>query len=860
MTCAKLKNNFLHPIKIMLLIVACLLSIVSGTRFSYSDIETAGFPNAQEALEENREKYSNAKEQTASLIDSIDERIKFLNDDDEKKRNRRQSYKQVHYPKINPAGTLVDMGGLEAPDTFDNSIKRSQLEGVSERQGFKADAVITFDADHTGQVKQMRQEEYQAARYILEKEYLRISQIDTRMRALKIKKDNFKRNIDLLKKKYVIDMEAMKRRSSIMEKKINELNKMTRSKEILSGYQRDAATLFDNIYQNILTKEKSSRVLAKNTVNYNSIQTMMYNKGAVENHFAEFRRRADEFVNQASYSRTRKIKYQTADDFRDNKEEIKTLDGVRARLVHALANFRIDFLMSIRGKRRSRTREDYTAADVFDHVEKIGVNSLISNLNDWMENVRDNVRVICDNFYSVIRLKIELQESVRVEKYFEKLNKKLYSTDVSLLTNEYEGLCANADKFFKEREQYIDSLEKLSVGNNRTLEDIVRESDSKIENYSNSLRSIRERANESFGLSNEYHASLYSIQDMIDIIINNKTALLDEENQKMTLQKELFVRKQKYDMYAEVFKLEEGFYDKYRIFLNNKRSAIESMTGESQITDEESIQTGYDVEEEIDLAVRRKMEVLYRTLNACLETISHLYENKDRLGNEDAPAVNEALGQVLLDFDFLMKSVKMFDKRIEEIVENFIRADSHGLLRETFNSEMASLQHEEEELSRCVEELSNSRARINNAFKTGMDNLTQSVNVLKKAIAERLNLVKETEQKFFNQLELFRTKNLMLKELSDAFMDYINFKKELDEGYKNLVKEYADMEKAGLDDWQSIKTEELSLVSSKEAAINKIGELQAFLNKAARDIMVIIPKGQNDTEAYVNGYSDARKF
>lgn len=826
--------------------------------------------NTKEFLEENDIRHESAIENIEKSLDSIDQNI--INFDDpmtEKEKTRElqknsdtnsKQYKEVSYPNLNVNGMILNVDSY-VPHTFDAIVNAAQKH-VDSEPNEKQDKIM-FRQDYTSQIRKMRQDEYSNAKYTLEQEYAHIKAIEEQLRLLKDKKNRLKSNLELIHKKHEIDVAALSKQKAIANEKITSFSEARKDYEKLEKYRISAISIFDKYLRIIGDYKKAYKTKYKTCIIQDSIINM-------ENNFKELNMYVEKFFLEAKSS-IDEIKQSVADIdsiSKDMKKEYfaKTIKEREDRVLRIIDSVNTSKIMLLDLVEHSDKSMGVDIVTVGYNGTRRTLSNQILKLETWYNNFFEITEKLRNEMSSLLDLKMQSKKNEVIEKSLDKLL-TIDQANIKIMDDQYNILKGSIDRVLNEEKTNIRNVKNKSENNQHVFSLSIDKIDRIMDEAAKELAILQNLSHWKINLDRFFYSKVYNIDDLIKELKLSTDKLLEHEKYRMEIQRERYLKTRKGSQYNTILKMEDDFWRKYELFINQKRSVLDNILNNANEKhdkkDNDFVHGRSSLKSFINNIANPIMERAVQSLRSLknLEVDYTISEETLKKGiNNCNNDIKSLSGKVYLFFNELHKIYAS----IERISSLLARENLANDLEHDFSKELIKCEYDEKFIARKLDNVQNNKNDILLALDKSEETLLGKLDEVKGGISEeskRLDSLEKTIRKEVDELRHTKVRNDMM---GDKFVNYINYKSELANRRKHLVQEYEYLSEAVVEDEREIELEELSLNTQKKNAINKIKSLQAFLNRSLGTILHVVPTEENSdsevTEAYIKGYDVAKTF
>lgn len=799
---------------------------------------------------QNTQRFKEFNEKIENFVNSVDDRLTGFDEtrndySDVLNRHDANKVKEVAFPDMNVNGMIINVDSY-TPKTFDEAFHTAR--NVSKSEPPSEDDIITFQQDYTAQLRKMRQDEYKQAKFFMDREYRHLRAIEAKMRVLSDKKDRLSSNIEMLKQKYVLDKKNLLNKTQIVNKKIAELKKTKEQNERIEAYKSEVVSTIENLHESIKRNKTVSGAYLKYLINKDSIDVMRNDYNDVKNYSDHFN---DEVYAMSDiFKKNESEIYNILNSFSEDDQTKKHYLNVEGDVEELHASV-LELSKTLdTGSKKNQAPEDIAS-------------SVINSLSNWKKKFFDTFRLTTRDM--VEATKIEKAKYVRRSvAECAKTLANIYDSHKKFFETEYSAVDSRVEELFNGWDWEIKNVESRTESNGSLSTEIVNKNEDESANCIERLRSLEQEIYSETNMHEMFYVRIHTLDESLEKLSLLFQDYLDAEKEKMQYQKERFLKKMKRSKYKVVLNMEINFWKKYQNFINQRKQVTDKLLGKKQISNE-SYRTDagdyYSVIEETMQQIEIEFSDNFDKLLIDFERDAIKFHLDSKRANE---YLGKMLAKMISELESVLTKVKSLLNRSEEIAHVAASGKVARLVKETFNNEIISIKHEDEQLSVYLGKSMDSLDKIESAFRKSVEYLTSKINEADALANARQEIFDKHNTKIEEDIKALKNMKVPLIDLASTFEDYANYKSELEHEYKRLSKEYSDLEEAEVEDIHNMKLESVSLKADKELAVKRIKSLQHFVNKMIPIILKVVPSEESGVDPnasnYVSGYEDAQDF
>lgn len=844
----------------------------------------------------SEELYNQTKQGIAGLSKKIDAMIdgtdKALDgfDDDDSKYIKEDSFdtnndaETMVYPSLSANGLIVNPSSY-APQTFNDTIHKA-INPISQTQETLADAakkvkdeldaerqeskddMIVFNQDYTGQIKKMKHDEYNEAKFVLGREYRHLSEINVRLRVLKLKKKQFKDNIKMLREKCLIDQQKILNASKIVAQKGKELNKIKGETEEIEQYRVGIVDRFKQLYEALSKWSKCYKISAKHVVNARFIPVMEKDQQEVADYFAHFRDLAERITKSlGGYSVAVKQKnkeFSTLSKTMDKRVIVnmgKNITKYTARVNLFMRSLPDTVYRNLNGAKSDTERMVALRGCTHEWWRETS-----KQLLDWMTKLKVVVGNIQHDLNFMIEEETKSRENAILAEYAQRLY-DIYSSSHSALGSDLElikiGVASTMDVWQKE----IDDAKAVAGKDGALISNAVDELGARISSIMAGLLTLEKDVRASTWINTEFYTMVYSLRGLFSDMQTEFSLSMSELEAKMEVQKERFLKKRKRDAYRSVIERTSIFLEKYNLFVNRKRKFIDEISSlNSKLDDGFGHPVGImDVKARLSGDFERIVGKIKECVNMCesLGDVARIAGGK--------MATEEDIARFMRDIILVIEGLRSYVNNVTKmlsLVDDIARDQalrrSARDVKTRFDSDISSVDQDDIFIREEISKIESSGAKMDEAYDKSMVSLTGRLKGLRDRVADREKIIDDMKKRFEEDFAKLRAMRVPMTSLARKFEEFNRYKKYVEGEYTALARQYEDLEEAQVEDIHNMKTEELSLKTQRETTRAKIKTLQALVTHTLHQIITVVPTaGANSLDmpkGNVKGHIEAKKF
>lgn len=799
---------------------------------------------------QNTQRFKEFNEKIENFVNSVDDRLTGFDEtrndySDVLNRHDANKVKEVAFPDMNVNGMIINVDSY-TPKTFDEVFNAAR--NVSKSEPPSEDDIITFQQDYTAQLRKMRQDEYKQAKFFMDREYRHLRAIEAKMRVLSDKKDRLSSNIEMLKQKYVLDKKNLLNKTQIVNKKIAELKNTKKQNERIEAYKIEVVSTIENLHESIKRNKTVSGAYLKYLINKDSIDVMRNDYNDVKNYSDHFN---DEVYAMSDiFKKNESEIYNILNSFSEDDQTKKHYLNVEGDVEELHAS-----VLELSKTLDTESKKNQSPEDI--------ASSVINSLSNWKKKFFDTFRLTTRDM--VEATKIEKAKYVRRSvAECAKTLANIYDSHKKFFETEYSAVDSRVKELFNGWDWEIKNVESRTESNGSLSTEIVNKNEDESANCIERLRSLEQEIYSETNMHEMFYVRIHTLDESLEKLSLLFQDYLDAEKEKMQYQKERFLKKMKRSKYKVVLNMEINFWKKYQNFINQRKQVTDKLLGKKQISND-SYRTDagdyYSVIEETMQQIEIEFSNNFDKLLIDFERDTIKFQMDSKHANE---YLGKMLAKMISELESVLTKVKSLLNRSEEIAHVAASGKVARLVKETFNNEIISIKHEDEQLSVYLGKSMDSLDKIESAFRKSVEYLTSKINEADALANARQEIFDKHNTKIEEDINALKNMKVPLIDLASTFEDYANYKSELEHEYKRLSKEYSDLEEAEVEDIHNMKLESVSLKADKELSVKRVRNLQHFVNKMVPIILKVVPSEESgvDTSAsnYVSGYEKAEDF
>lgn len=796
--------------------------------------------------------------QVEAAIKEIDEMVTGFSNS---KKESIKEPEQAVYPEMSANGLILS-SEFYVPRGFD-AVVNSLIKKDKKENPNNYEDTLAFRTDYSAKLKKQQLNEYRYIKNSLDREYANIREVEARLRILYFRKKKLEANIELIKNKKDLDKKALQHKKKISEDKMQELLDAKKHFNSLEKERKIILDLLNTHYKGINTLQNVSLSLVKKSINLNSIPI-------IETDLEEIAKYSEEM-----FFKKRSIVSAIADDIVRISKHIESIKKDKEQNIsNEISNHEKEYIKQINLINRDGKKIIATILESLkilkNHDKTAHINEL-KKCKEFLFNISFDVVTKFNLFKSNL-------------KFFIKKSKKKMINEFSLkhLQNLRSVLISNYLVMFNEYKKYSISLQRIipyqhltkSTSKDALSNDIKSLTHEKeqillnIKSYKEKLQN-KKHPDEEFknNSTNLYGKYIYSIEDLINKLELFFKSLVSTERDRMNIQKERFLRKNKHDKYAEVIKCVENFDIKYQMTLNDKKSALDSVLS---YADTKNIDLKIDDLTKSEVVENSVFEITNSILKLILEYKKCLDKALTNLENDNWESINNYDDFVEIAKNLEGKYHELADKmseirlKIYDVLNKEFLDDTKEFVQTVLGYDIVKVKDGINFVEKELELLNDQKEKISYAFNKGEKTLRAKIKDLRILISDYKTKIEKTKKLIDNKLNELTELKIPNDDLARKLVDYKKYHEELLSENKKLQKEYEDFKEAVAEDLHGMELEELSLVNAKKLSVKKIQALQVFVHKAMKEIITIVPHDSaisgNVNQELFYGYKKPKEF
>lgn len=778
--------------------------------------------------------------QVEANIKEIDEMITGFSDDI-KKESIKEPERAV-YPDLSANGLILS-SEFYVPRGFD-AVVNSLIKKDKKENPNNYEDTLAFRTDYSAKLKKQQLNEYRYIKNSLDREYANIREVEARLRILYFRKKKLEANIALIKNKKDLDKKALQNKREISEAKMKELLASKKHLNLLELERKKILDSLTNNYKHIKMLQNINLILEKKSINLKSIPT-------IKQDIAEIAKYSEEM-----FFKKKSIVSAIAEDIvriTRNIENVKK--DKEANISNEISNHEKEYIRQINLINRDGEKiiasilESLLILKNYDKTKSIDE---LKKCKDFLYTISFDLFTRFNLIKSNLKLFIIKSKKKMLNEFSLKHLQSLRSVLISnylIMFNEYKKYSISLQRIVPYR-SLTKSLSEDDLSNDiqflkNKREDILLKIKDYKKIFQNKKHPDEEFKNNSTNLYGKY---IYSIEDLINKLESFFKSLLSNESDRMNVQKERFLRKNKYDKYVDVMKCVEDFDIKYQTTLNDKKSTLDTILS---YTDIKNVDIKIDdtpksalIEKSILDITNSIMKLILRYKNCITKALTNLENNNlDSIDNyDDFMEISKDLQEKYHELADKMNETRL---KIYSVLNKEFLDESKEFVQTVLGYDIVDVKDGLAFVEKELELLNEQKEKISYAFTKGEKTLREKLKDLRVIISDDKNKIEKTKKLIDDNLNELAVLKIPDDDLARKLVDYKKYHEELLFENKKLQKQYENFKEAVAEDLHGMAVEELSLVNAKKLSIKKIQALQVFVHKAMKEIIQIVPTDQS---------------
>lgn len=778
--------------------------------------------------------------QVEANIKEIDEMITGFSDDI-KKESIKEPERAV-YPDLSANGLILS-SEFYVPRGFD-AVVNSLIKKDKKENPNNYEDTLAFRTDYSAKLKKQQLNEYRYIKNSLDREYANIREVEARLRILYFRKKKLEANIALIKNKKDLDKKALQNKREISEAKMKELLASKKHLNLLELERKKILDSLTNNYKHIKMLQNINLILEKKSINLKSIPTikqdiaeiakyseeMFFKKKSIVSAIAEDIVRITRNIENVKKDKEANISNEISNHEKEYIRQINLINRDGEKIIASI----LESLLILKNHDKTKSIDELKKCKDFLYTISF---DLFTRFN----LIKSNLKLF------IIKSKKKMLNEFSL-KHLQSLRSVLISNYL-IMFNEYKKYSISLQRIVPYR-SLTKSLSEDDLSNDiqslkNKREDILLKIKDYKKIFQNKKHPDEEFKNNSTNLYGKY---IYSIEDLINKLESFFKSLLSNESDRMNVQKERFLRKNKYDKYVDVMKCVEDFDIKYQTTLNDKKSTLDTILS---YTDIKNVDIKIDdtpksalIEKSILDITNSIMKLILRYKNCITKALTNLENNNlDSIDNyDDFMEISKDLQEKYHELADKMNETRL---KIYSVLNKEFLDESKEFVQTVLGYDIVDVKDGLAFVEKELELLNEQKEKISYAFTKGEKTLREKLKDLRVIISDDKNKIEKTKKLIDDNLNELAVLKIPDDDLARKLVDYKKYHEELLFENKKLQKQYENFKEAVAEDLHGMAVEELSLVNAKKLSIKKIQALQVFVHKAMKEIIQIVPTDQS---------------